>query len=393
MFYGLLDLPWWGYIVAALILTHITTICITLFLHRAQAHRALELHPIVSHFCRFWLWLTTSLVTKRWVAVHRKHHAFCETAHDPHSPHVYGLKQVFWFGAELYGVESKNQETLERFGGGTPDDWIERHVYTPHDFAGIISLFFVYILLFGVPGIAIWAFQMMWSPMAAAGVVNGLGHFWGYRNFECKDASTNVSPIGILLCGEELHNNHHTYGTSSKFSVRWFEFDLGWAYIKLLSLFKLATPKRIPPKPHVLLTKNQIDIDTVKAIFLNRFEVMAHYAKDVMIPVFAQERKRTVEAMHTLNHRIKTLLVREQSLIDARAQQKLAEVLKDNQALQVVYEFRNRFQAIWDQTTASQKELLEALQAWCKEAEATGIDALKNFAQSLQRYTLATTTR
>jgi stearoyl-CoA desaturase (Delta-9 desaturase) len=384
MFYGLLDLPWWGYIVAALVLTHITTICITLFLHRAQAHRALDLHPIVSHFCRFWLWMTTSLITKRWVAVHRKHHAFCETAQDPHSPHVWGLKQVFWFGAELYGMESKNVETVERYGAGTPDDWIERHVYTPHDMCGILALFVIYVVLFGVPGIAIWAFQMMWSPIAAAGVVNGLGHFWGYRNFECKDASTNVTPIGILLCGEELHNNHHTYGTSAKFSVRWFEFDLGWAYIKLLSYFKLAKPKRIPPVPHVLLSKDQIDIDTVKAVFLNRFEVMAHYAKDVISPVFSQEKNKLV----SLKGRIKALLIREQSLVDEHAQKKLAEVFSHSQSLQVVYEFRNRFQAIWDQTTASQKELLEALQTWCKEAEATGIDALKNFAKSLQQYTL-----
>jgi stearoyl-CoA desaturase (delta-9 desaturase) len=379
MFYGLLDLPWWGYIVAALILTHITTACITIFLHRAQAHRALDLHPIVSHFCRFWLWATTSLVTKRWVAVHRKHHAYCETAQDPHSPHVYGLKQVFWFGAELYGAESKNQETLERFGTGTPDDWLERNVYTPHDFAGIISLFLIYVVLFGVPGIAIWAFQMMWSPLAAAGVVNGIGHFWGYRNFECKDASTNVSPIGILLCGEELHNNHHTYGTSAKLSVRWFEFDIGWMYITILSYFKLAKPKRVPPTPH-FASKDHIDLDTVKAIFLNRFEVMAHYAKDVITPVFSQER--------TLSRKIKKLLIREQSLVDANAQQRLAEALKDSQTLQVVYEFRNRFQAIWDQTTASQKELLDALQVWCCEAEATGIEALKNFARSLQRYTI-----
>ncbi|MFA6038355.1 MAG: transposase [Legionellales bacterium] len=380
MFYGLLDLPWWGYILAALILTHITTACITIFLHRAQAHRALDLHPIVSHFCRFWLWATTSLVTKRWVAVHRKHHAYCETAQDPHSPHVYGLKQVFWFGAELYGVESKNQETLERFGTGTPDDWLERNVYTPHDFAGIISLFAIYVILFGVPGIAIWAFQMMWSPLAAAGVVNGIGHFWGYRNFECKDASTNVLPIGILLCGEELHNNHHTYGTSAKLSVRWFEFDIGWMYIKILSYFKLAKPKRVPPTPH-FASKDNIDLDTVKAIFLNRFEVMAHYAKEVINPVFSQERH--------LNRKIKKLVIREQSLVDAQAQQKLTEALSHSQKLQVVYDFRNRFQAIWEQTTTSQKDLLEALQAWCREAEATGIEALKNFAQSLQRYTLA----
>ena len=227
-----------------------------------------------------------------------------------------------------------------------------------------------------------WAFQMMWSPMAAAGVVNGIGHFWGYRNFECKDASTNVVPFGILLCGEELHNNHHTYGTSAKLSVRWFEFDLGWMYITLLSYFNLAKAKRVPPTPHVIAGKDQIDLDTVKAIFLNRFEVMAHYAKEVITPVFSQERN--------VSRKIKQLLIREQSLVDAKAQQRLAEVLSQKPTLQIVYEFRNRFQAIWDQTTASQKELLEALQAWCKEAEATGIDVLKTFAQSLQRYTLVT---
>ncbi|HLF66291.1 MAG TPA: fatty acid desaturase, partial [Gammaproteobacteria bacterium] len=385
-----LDLPWWAYIVVALVLTHITTLCITLFFHRAQAHRALDLHPIVSHFCRFWLWFTTSMVTKRWVAVHRKHHAYCETENDPHSPHVYGIKQVFWLGAELYGMESKNKETLERFGAGTPDDWLERNLYTPRDMWGIIILLALELLLFGVPGLAIWSVQMMWSPMAAAGVVNGIGHFWGYRNFECKDASTNVSPLGILLCGEELHNNHHTYGTSAKFSVRWFEFDLGWVYIKLLSYLKLAKPKRIPPTPHLLQYKDNIDLDTVKAVFLNRFEVMAHYAREVIAPVWSQERNHSLKTLHKdLGRRIKRLLIREQSLVDAATQQRLAEALSLSPSLQVVYEFRNRFQAIWEQTSASQKELLDALQAWCKEAEATGIEALKNFAQSLQRYTLA----
>ena len=276
MLYGLLNLSFWGYVVATLILTHITIIGVTIYLHRYQAHRGLELHPLLSHFFRFWLWLTTGMVTKEWAAIHRKHHAKCETAEDPHSPQVKGLKKVLWEGAELYQEEAKNQETLERYGQGTPDDWLERNIYTRHSAKGIVLMLLIDLLLFGIPGITIWALQMAWIPFHAAGVINGIGHYWGYRNFECKDAARNIFPWAFWIGGEELHNNHHTFATSAKFSVKWWEFDIGWGYIKLFSLLKLAKVKRLPPKVKIVPNKTCVDIETVKAIITGRFQVMSH---------------------------------------------------------------------------------------------------------------------
>ncbi|HTE15661.1 MAG TPA: fatty acid desaturase, partial [Burkholderiales bacterium] len=231
---GLLDLPWWGYVLATLGLTHITIAAVTIYLHRYSAHRALDLHPVVSHFFRFWLWCTTGMTTKAWTAIHRKHHAKCETVEDPHSPQIFGIKKLLMEGAELYRVEGANRETLENYGHGTPDDWLERHVYGKHDRIGIGSMLVLDVIVFGPIGITIWAVQMMWIPFLAAGVINGIGHYMGYRNFQSEDASTNVVPWGILIGGEELHNNHHAYATSAKLSNRWYEFDIGWLYIRIL---------------------------------------------------------------------------------------------------------------------------------------------------------------
>ena len=239
MYNGLIDLPWWGYIVYTLIVTHITIAGVTIYLHRHSAHRALELHPVISHFFRFWLWLTTGMVTKQWTAIHRKHHAKCETPEDPHSPQILGLKKVLWQGAELYRAEAKNDETMKRYGAGTPDDWMEHHVYS-HSVIGVSILMIINLVLFGPIGLTIWAVQMAWIPFWAAGVVNGVAHYYGYRNFTCPDASTNLVPWGILIGGEELHNNHHGNGASAKFSQRWFEFDIGWQYIKILKFLRLA---------------------------------------------------------------------------------------------------------------------------------------------------------
>lgn len=379
MFYGLLDLPVIGYVVFTLVMIHLTNIAITLFLHRAMAHRALTLHPIVSHWARLQLWMTTGIVTKEWTAIHRKHHARCETEEDPHSPQILGLGTILMYGSELYRREGRNPETLARYGAGTPDDWMERNVYTKHSRLGILTMFIINLVLLGVPGIMVWCLQMLWSPVAAAGVVNGIGHFWGYRNFECPDAARNISPIGILLCGEELHNNHHTFGTSAKFSVMPWEFDIGWMYISLLSYVGLAKANRIPPQMVYQAEKAAIDMETVKALFTNRFQLMAHYAKEVIVPVFKQSASRL-----DLSSRVKKLMIAEACLVDAQGKQQLQKALDSCQDMKTVYEYKQRLQDIWAHTTATQKELLEAVQTWCKEAEATGIAALQNFASRIR---------
>ncbi|SRR5579883_110898 len=384
--HGLLNLPWWGYLLVTLVLMQITILSVTIFLHRCQAHRALDLHPIASHFFRFWLWMTTGMVTKEWTAIHRKHHSKVETDDDPHSPQIKGLATVVWQGAELYKKEARNAETLERFGQGTPDDWIERNVYTNHSALGIAIMLVIDLALFGVLGLTIWALQMSNIPFFAAGVINGVAHYWGYRNFECQDASRNITPLALFLGGEELHNNHHTYGTSAKFSVKWWEFDIGWMFIRCMQIFGLAKPKRIPPKAILQADKASIDIETLKAIITNRFYVMARYSKDVIMPVLRAERQRASDAGGAMLSRIRKLLVRDTSLVDSSKKQQLETVLQTHQLLNVVYQYRLKLQNIWARSTASQKELVEALQEWCRQAEATGIEALREFVKHLKTY-------
>ncbi len=389
MFYGLLDLPWWGTIIATLILTHITIASITIFLHRHQAHRALTLHPIISHFFRAWLWLTTGMETKAWTAIHRKHHGECETPNDPHSPQILGLPKVLWEGSELYKREACNEETLKRYGQGTPDDWLENNIYTPHSGKGVKVMLAINLILFGVPGLTVWAVQMSWSPFFAAGIINGVAHFWGYRNFECPDAATNLVPWGILIGGEELHNNHHTYPTSAKLSVKWWEFDLGWFYIRALALFGLAKVKRVAPKAKIVLGKEQIDVETLHAIIANRIQVMTEYSKGVILPLFHQEKKKVLPHERGLWRRVKSILIRDAALLDEVGKQKLEQFLEKNEGvLQAAYQYRQQLYAIWNKTAASQKELLEALQEWCREAEATGIRALQDFVCYLKGYTI-----
>lgn len=375
MFYGLCNLPWWGNIVVALGLTHITIACVTIFLHRHQAHRALDLHPSVSHFFRFWLWITTGMVTKEWASIHRKHHAKCETPDDPHSPQVMGLPLVLWQGAELYRKEAANPETMERFGQGTPDDAMERF-YQRNSKNGIKLMLAIDLLLFGVPGLAIWAIQMAWIPFFAAGVVNGIGHYWGYRNFECSDAATNVSPWGIIIGGEELHNNHHTYPTSAKLSVKPWEFDIGWLYIRCLEIVGLAKAKRLPPVPELQPGKTQLDIETLKAIMTNRFQVMANYAKKVLIPTSQQEK---------LGNEV-SLVIRDECLLDTAAKQRRSQLLVQSKAMQVAYHFKEQLQSLWAQSSLKDADLLEALQKWCKEAESSGIAGLKEFSAYLKSF-------
>jgi len=388
MFYGILDLSWVGYLLVFLSFTQLSIAAVTLYLHRCQAHRALELHPLVSHLFRFWLWLSTGMETKAWAAIHRKHHAKCETAEDPHSPIVLGLPKVLWEGAELYRKEAKNKETLQRYGQGTPEDWIERNVYTKHSILGVWIMLAVDLLLFGVPGLTFWAFQMMWIPFFAAGVVNGVGHYWGYRNFECKDAATNITPVGIFLGGEELHNNHHAYPTSAKFSIRWWEFDMGWFYIRLLEIFGLARAKRVAPQPQIIPGKHHIDVDTLRDLITNRIQVMTAYTKDVILPLFYLEKDKISPEEKSLWSRFKFSLIREESLVEESQKQRLEIFLAKHGKLHEVYQFRKRLQAIWDKTTASQKELLDALQEWCQAAEATGIQKLQDFAAYIRAYRL-----
>lgn len=384
--FGLFELPWWGYVVVLLALTQITILSVTLYLHRCQAHRALEMHPIASHFFRFWLWLTTGMVTKEWAAIHRKHHAKVETNDDPHSPIAKGIKQVFFEGAELYRMESKNQETLERYGEGTPDDWIERNLYSGRSVWGIVVMLVIDLILFGTMGLTIWALQMAWIPLFAAGVINGIGHYWGYRNFEVKDNSRNVIPIGFFLGGEELHNNHHAYATSAKFSAKWWEVDMGWYVIKLLQLFGLAKPKRVIPAPKLELNKNHIDTDTLKAIITYRFQVMSRYSREVIIPVLRDEKMRASKASRLLLRRAKTVLIRDTSIMKASQKTYLTTVLENFQSLRVIYQFRLKLQDIWGRSTASQKELIDALHEWCQQAEATGIETLRRFSSHLKTY-------
>lgn len=385
---GVVDLPWWGYVLVALGFTHVTIAAVTIFLHRHQAHRSLELHPIVSHFFRFWLWLSTGMVTKEWTAVHRKHHARCETEEDPHSPQVFGLSKVMWEGAELYRIESRNSETLEKYGRGTPDDWLERHVYTGSSKLGIVTMFIVNVLLFGPIGITIWAVQMIWIPVFAAGVVNGVGHFWGYRNYESPDAATNIVPWGIIIGGEELHNNHHAFPSSAKLSSKPWEFDIGWMYIRGFEILGLAKVKKIAPEPVINPAKQTADMETVKAILVNRLHVLSHYAKEVVVPVLREEAHKADEGCRHLLRRARTTLVRGDAVMGEEDKTQLQAALSRSERLTTVYEYKTRLQELWQRSHTSQDSLLHHLQEWCKQAEETGIKGLQDFARSLKGYTI-----
>lgn len=391
MLNGLLDLSWWGYVLVALGLTHVTIAAVTIYLHRHQAHRALELHPVVSHFFRFWLWLTTGMVTKEWTAVHRKHHARCETAEDPHSPQIFGLRKLLLEGAELYRKESRNAETLEKYGRGTPDDWLERHVYTGSSKIGIGVMLSINLLLFGPIGLTIWAVQMLWIPIFAAGIVNGIGHFWGYRNYESPDAATNISPWGIIIGGEELHNNHHAFPSSAKLSSKPWEFDIGWFYIRSFEILGLAKVKKVAPEPVINPSKHAVDMETVKAILVNRLHVLSHYAKDVVVPVLREEAHKADTGCRSLLKRAKTTLVRGDAVMDEEDKVQLQAALNRSPALSTVYEYKTRLQELWQRSHTSQDSLLVHLQEWCKQAEETGIKGLQDFARSLKGYTLPTT--
>jgi len=386
MFTGVFDLPWWGYVVYTLAVTHITIAAVTIYLHRCQAHRALDLHPAVSHFFRFWLWLTTGMVTKTWAAIHRKHHARVETEEDPHSPQIYGINKVLWEGAELYRKEARNQETMDKYGLGTPDDWLEHHLYTPHDRYGIVILFVVNFALFGFIGLTIWAVQMAWIPFLAAGVINGIGHYWGYRTFQPEDASTNVVPWGILIGGEELHNNHHAYPTSARFSIRWYEFDLGWQYIQALARVGLAQIKKVAPELKLDTAKTRCDLATVQAVITHRYEVIAKYAHSL--------RQTCADEIHSLRERavsvdwaaVKRMLHFGADALPANERAKVDEALNKSKVLATVCTMRQELASLWQRSNASKEQLVRQLEDWCARAEASGIIPLQEFSRRLRCY-------
>ena len=385
---GLTNASGWQILAYTLAVTHVTIAAVTIFLHRCQAHRALDLHAIPSHFFRFWLWMTTGMVTKEWAAIHRKHHAKCETEEDPHSPITRGIEKVVFEGAELYRVEARNRETLEKYGHGTPDDWIERHVYTKHSALGVSLMLVINVLLFGVLGLTVWAIQMMWIPVTAAGIINGIGHYWGYRNFDCKDASTNILPWGIIIGGEELHNNHHTYGTSAKLSSKWYEFDIGWMYISILSFIGMAKVKKIAPAPRFDREKLVADLDTLHSVVANRYDVMAKYARSLR-QAWAEEiahirEKSSLEASMLKSSR--QLLQREPASLQTSQVQQLSEIFKHSAALKTMHEMRVELAAIWERSHHSSDQLLAQLRDWCARAEASGISSLQQFSLRLRSY-------
>jgi stearoyl-CoA desaturase (delta-9 desaturase) len=391
---GVLDWPVWKIVVATLVMTHITIAGVTIYLHRCQAHRALDLHPVVSHFFRLWLWATTGMQTREWAAIHRKHHAKCETAEDPHSPQVKGIRKVLFEGAELYMEEGNNDETLDKYGRGTPEDWVERNVYSKFVWHGVGLMLVLDWVLFGIGiGTTVWAVQMLWIPIFAAGVINGVGHFSGYRNYDCADASRNIVPWGILIGGEELHNNHHTYATSAKLSSRWFEFDIGWMYIRILSALKLATVKKVAPKARFASPRAHVDLDNLQAVIAHRYDVMAKYAKSFKRAyrdevARLESRRDDREAASDLI-RVKTArrwLHKDVAKLSPVHRVKVEGALAESPMLAQVHQMRTELAEIWERSSATSEQLLMQLQDWCKRAEESGVRALQDFSVRLRSY-------
>jgi stearoyl-CoA desaturase (Delta-9 desaturase) len=387
---GILQLPWWGDLICLLLATHLTIVSVTLYLHRCQAHHAITLHPSVSHIFRFWLWFTTGQNTKEWVAVHRKHHACTEGENDPHSPHVYGIRKVLLEGTELYRLSAFDPKVSEEYGHGTPDDWIEHKIYKRYSNTGMGICLITYVTLFGPIGITFWAIQLAWIPFFAAGLVNGAGHYWGYRNFEPQDGSTNLTNIGIIIGGEELHNNHHAYPSSARFSVHWWEFDIGWMYIRLLSVVGLAEVKKVAPRP--IQGKQQekeiVDLDSVRAMVTSKLHIMADYSKLVTLPVLKVEIGRADVSYRATLKRVQKAIIRERSLMTTPQIEHLNQILHDNLQLKTVYDYQQRLIEVWTRKYKNNEGMLHAVSEWCQEAEATGIRVLEEFSRSLRSYSL-----
>ena len=388
-FHGYFDLPWWGLVLVTLGLTHITIAGVTIYLHRCQAHRALDLHPIAAHFFRMWLWMTTGMVTKEWTAIHRKHHAKCETAEDPHSPQIEGINRVLWGGVLLYVKESHNTDTIARYGHGTPDDWVERNVYSKLALTGLTIMGLLNSLMFGVfPGLVILFVQIIWIPFWAAGVINGVGHFWGYRNFSAADASRNILPWGILIGGEELHNNHHTYASSAKLSNKWYEFDIGWMYIRILAAFGLATVKKVAPTPRLVARKTTVDLSLLQAVITHRYDVLARYGRSLKLTYAAE-----VASLKALAPKdaagletVKRWLHVDHDEMPEAVRQPFTDAIGKSRALTTVYKMREELSALWERSSVSGEQLVKHLEDWCHRAEQSGIRPLVQFSERLRRY-------
>lgn len=385
--HGLLNFSVLQIVIFALVVTHITIVAVTVYLHRHSAHRALDLHPALAHFFRFWLWMTTGMGTLEWTAIHRKHHAKCETDQDPHSPVVMGIREIMLRGVEAYRIEAANEETLQKYGRGCPDDWMERNVYSRYPIGGIAAMLVINVALFGVLGLTVWAVQMAWIPFWAAGVINGIGHWWGYRNFECQDASRNISPWGIIIGGEELHNNHHTYPNSAKLSVKPFEFDIGWAWIRLFETCGLAKVISKGPVVERVPEKSTIDKDAAWALLNDRFQVMARYSNEVVKPVMSQEYARADQATRKLIKRARKVLCRESSLIDDRARERINAAVESSANIALIHDLHQQLIDIWAKRGGNMEEVIAALRDWCKAAEASGMQNLREFAETLKSYT------
>jgi len=389
MLSGLIDLPWWGYVIYALVMTHITIAAVTIYLHRHQAHRGLDLHPVVSHFFRFWLWLTSGMVTREWVSIHRKHHARCETIEDPHSPQIFGIRKLLLQGSELYRTEAKNAETLDKFGSGTPDDWIERNLYNRYSIAGPYTMLAINFVLFGPIGITLFAVQMLWIPVCAAGIINGVGHYWGYRNFAAEDASRNIVPWGILIGGEELHNNHHAYASSAKLSSKWYEFDIGWMYIRMMEMVGLARVKKVAATVRLDASKMVADIDTLDAVIAHRYDVLWRYGK-LLSTTWRQEVDKLKQLAPGLPHlelkAVRHWLQHEAHEVPETVRPALSEVLSKSQALDTTYRMRQELSSLWQRSSASKEQLVHQLQDWCARAEHSGVAPLREFSMRLRSY-------
>ena len=387
---GIVDLPWWGYVLVLLGTTHITIAAVTIFLHRTQAHRGLDLHPIVSHFFRMWLWLTTGQVTKEWVSIHRKHHAKCDTVDDPHSPVIHGHLGVLRFGVDMYRREAKNLETLERYGYGTPDDWMERNVYSKYTWQGMGIALVVFFTLFGFAGLSMWAIQLAWIPITAAGIINGTGHHWGYRNYLTDDASTNIVPIGIIIGGEELHNNHHAFGASAKFAHRWYEFDIGWVYIRMMSAVGLAHVRKVAPALKLRTSEGDVD-ETLQAIITHRYRVMQEYTRLVKRTAKAEfaALKARAEAgeieLPNVRQLVKDFRADASTLADAQ-RARLNAAFAQSDALKKLYQMRQELTSLWGRSTESKEQLVQRWRAWRANAETSNIAPLQAFSQRLARF-------
>lgn len=386
--HGLIDASFGAMALYLLVVTQLTILSVTLYLHRSQAHRGVDFHPAIAHFFRFWAWLTTAMVTKQWVAVHRKHHAKVETEEDPHSPMVFGIKRVFWQGVELYRVAASDKATEEKYGRGTPDDWIERHVYARYPDMGPTLLALISIALFGFWGLAIWAIQMLWIPFWAAGFVNGLGHYWGYRNFESADTSTNLSPWGLWIGGEELHNNHHAFPSSAKFALRKFEIDIGWVVIRGLQALRLAKVLRVAPSLDVRPNVHLPDSETLKAVLTHRFHALTDYYRQVIVPTLKDEAAQASERVRAVPAKLRRALADGGRWLDGEGRQRMQTLIERRPTLRTVIEFRARLVASLDQRVPEQA--LKNLQQWVREAEASGIAVLQQYAARLKAYALPT---